>query len=208
MKGKWAKGMMACIGVLAASAQAGASPLFPGEAVVPDASRVTGAFVTSVSGTFADGLGRISGTYMESVYRESTGSLSFVYQLANTGPDPLERMTGSAYGGFTTDVSFVAGSGSRDPLFADRTSTPGDAVGFHYTDGDNILPGERSDLLIVRTDATFFGGGTITFQDGGVAEVAGLAPAPAPEPASLTLALVGLPGVGLYLWRRRRTRRA
>jgi hypothetical protein len=127
MKGKWAKGMMACIGVLAASAQAGASPLFPGETVVPDASTVTGAFVTSVSGSFADGLGRISGTYMESVYRESTGSLSFVYQFANTGPDPLERMTGSAYGGFTTDVNFVAGSGSRDPLFADRTATPGDA---------------------------------------------------------------------------------
>ena len=65
-----------------------------------------------------------------------------------------------------------------------------------------LLPGESSAWFYVETDATDYTGGLATVQDSGSS--AGGIPVLVPLPEPATLGLVGLGGMGLLLWRKRR----
>jgi hypothetical protein len=142
---------------------------------------------------------------VSSVYTDTvSGDLDFVYQLLNTttGPaDSLDRLSVSDYGGFSTDVDYVPDLPEIAPSSADRL---GGVVGFNFT-GDEIAPGESSDLLIVKTNSSQYTNGSGSIIDGDSASAIVNIPTgivPAPEPASLGLLVAG----GSMLMARRRRR--
>ena len=63
---------------------------------------------------------------------------------------------------------------------------------------DNAIPsGSSSVILVVKTSATSYGGGSIFIQDGGNVTLSGFAPAPLPATANMGLVLLlGLGGIG------------
>ena len=121
------------------------------------------------------------------------GCLDFVYQLTNNGPDLLERFSMYNFGSVRVDAGYDPNTGLHAPITVNR-STDGTVVGFNYTGGDDVLPGETLPMLVIETDALNFTDGFITAQDGnagyGFAYAPGLA---TPEPASL-----GLLGTGIF----------
>jgi hypothetical protein len=131
------------------------------------------------------------------------GGLTFVYQLNNSSssPDAIDRVSLSSFGGITTDVEYF-GSGVA-PSFGDRSSSPGDIVGFDFF-GATLTPGATTSELIIRTNAQQFTNNTMSVTDGGDGVVSSFGPAvnagTSPEPASL--AIIGLGGT--LLLRRRR----
>lgn len=169
----------------------------------------------------AQGISVATGTLSAAVYRNSTGTLDFYYQVSNNAgsADPVERETNFSFllalpewltavgfrtdGGSATLPGFAAGA--VNPSFGDRSQN-GDTVGFQFgPTGPAILPGQRSQVLVVSTDATNFTQGSSNVIDGGVATVLTFRPAPAstiPEPASFALlggGLLALAGVRRYL---------
>jgi hypothetical protein len=199
----------ALLGLLAGATQARATVLPVGTTVIPDAvSNPIGApgntTLATMSGSF-NAANIDFGTYSSTVVRESSGTLDFVYQFANSPNSltALERMSMFNYTGLNVDVSYVAGSGDRQPVSVDRT-TGGAVVAFNFPSAGALQTGASSDLLIVRTNATTFDTGTVTFQDGAATTVAGFEPLSVPEPS--TLALSGIGGLCLLgtAWRRRR----
>jgi hypothetical protein len=142
---------------------------------------------------------------------------TFVYRVTLTGgstvngnPPVIERLGGSAFGGFQTDVSFNTSSllaGTVVPSSAVRSSGAGNVVSFGFSSpGANVGVGQTSALVIVNTDARFFTSGTVPIADGITATVPGYSPA-VPEPSSLVLAGIGLP-LGYFFRRRLLARRA
>jgi hypothetical protein len=158
--------------------------------------------VASTSGTFSTPAE--SGTYSAYVVKESSGTLDFVYKFENdaSSASKLERMTAYNFAGFTTNVGYVAGTGDVAPFSADRT-TDGKVVGFNFLAPRSVSPGDNTDIMVIKTDATNFTAGTYTFQDGGATTVAAYAPALAtPEPSSLLS--LGLGGIVVFGIARRR----
>jgi hypothetical protein len=203
------------LSVVTVGSPARATFLGPGSVVTPDAqgnplSDPTATVLTSTTGAF-DGAGIIQGTYNESVVRESSGTLDFVYQFTNSplSLTSIERVTMYHFTGFTTDVGFVNGSGTQPPTSA--TSSPaGAVVGFGFLAADAVPAGGTSDLLIIRTNATQYDNtGTFTFQGGGATTVPGFAPSSVVVPEPSALALTGLGGfVMVVVAARRRGRTA
>jgi len=183
---------------------AGSTATLPGLDTYPPGSVEDGVELnknfTSVNGLF-------TGTLDTWVYTDSvSGDLDFVYQLLNTttGPaDSLDRLSVSSFGGWSSDVDYApipTNPNGVGPTSGDRL---GGVIGFNFT-GDEIAPGEISDYLIVKTNATQVGEGTGSIIDGDSAQAEVQVPfgiAPMPEPASLGLLVIG---AGMLSARRRR----
>ena len=94
------------------------------------------------------------------------GGLTFVYQLNNSSnsPDAIDRVSLSDFAGFSTQVEFF-GAGVA-PSFGDRSSTPGDIVGFDFF-GATLTPGSTTSELVIRTNALQFTNNTMSITDGG-----------------------------------------
>jgi hypothetical protein len=132
--------------------------------------------------------------------------MSFEYQFSVTS-GIVEHLSGASFLGYKTDVVQaigagplgVAGTGGADSVT--RTISGGNVVTWNYTT-TGIGPGGVSYTLIVNTDATMLGLGSLGLLDGGSAQFAGFSPAadpapdPAPEPASMILFLGTLAGLG------------
>jgi len=154
-----------------------------------------------------------SGTLRSAVVQAGT-TLDFYYQITNaaSSSDSLARVTGSDFiGGFTTNVfqtatafdgfvtgTQVASSGDRDLL---------GVVGFNFSPGTSgtgkVDPGESSNILIIRTNATQFQNGFTGIVDGTATTVATFMPAgsppivgPIPEPGTMALLGSGLIALG------------
>jgi hypothetical protein len=167
---------------------------------------------TSVGGLY-------SGTYDEIVAKDNTtGNMDFIFQVHNDigSTDAIGRITTVSFDHFNTDVGYSStvfitamGFGTRFPSTVDR-SVSGDVVGFNYADvvAGELMPGQTSDLLVIKTNATSFGDGFINMLDGDTARVAGFAPTATPEPGSVGLLLGGLFGAGLFLARKFRVRQS
>lgn len=198
---------LAIASVLVWTSAAKAQDLTAGSTVTPTATAdplTTSGFTTvaSTSGTFSTPAE--NGTYSAYVVRETSGTLDFVYKFHNdaSSASRLERVTAYNFAGFTTNVGYVAGSGDVAPGSADRTAD-GKVVAFNFLGPSDANPGQTSDTLVIRTNATEFTSGTYTFQDGGATTVAAYSPTssttlPTPEPSSLlSLGLGGLVIAGI-----------
>jgi len=136
-----------------------------------------------------------SGFVDESVFQTSTGTLDFVLQIDNTGETGIGFVSISDFSGDGSDddVGYVFATGTGPPL----VNRLNDAVGFLFSDVRRY-PAE----LVIVTDATSYGTGTITVSCGTYpcTETApGFAPTPTPEPGSVSLMLSGFMVVGLFV---------
>jgi hypothetical protein len=174
------------------------SPLFPGGIL----EATTSGTVTTPTFAF---------DYSQWVYSDPgntwcAGCLDFVYQFTNLGPDILARFTMYDFGhgwGWNLNVG-TNPFGFHDPITIDR-SMDGMVVGFNYTPGDEILPGETTPLLVIETNALSFDftRGFLSGQDGTAGFARAYEPAGVPEPSSLGLIGSGLMVVGGF-WRMKR----
>ena len=190
--------------VLALSSSAFATSLAPGGSVVPTSLSVTGVteISTTISGTITTGT--FSASYLTGVFTDTnnvycSGCLDFIYQFENNGPDTLERATMTNFDSFLTNVGYsAAAGGTAVPTTVTRNSF-GD-IAFNFA---GVASGVESELLIIQTNATSYGSGFFSLQDGTAGSGAAYAPA-TPEPSSLMLMGSGLvSAAGMFLRRRR-----
>ena len=188
----------AAVALAAVGGAAHATPLAPGGVVTPTASTLgTATFVTSTSGVI--NASTFSANYTSSVYRETTGTYDFVYSFTdNTGSaNSVESFTAYNFAGFTTDASYVAGSGMA-PIDA-KSNTSGSVITYDFT---GVTPGSASDQLIIRTNGFGYTSGTMSLQDGSAGSGVGYSPtavSAAPEPGTWALMLGGVGLIGLML---------
>ena len=163
------------------------------------------------------------------------GCLDFVIAVQNIGTDIIEHVTTSSFANVTTDVGvqipqlgcaalgvnptcvisdlgaimtpFTPGVGGLQqvPDAVHRSGGVGSVISFDFT-ATSMNPGDVSDLLVIETNATAFGSGTLGFIDGSGASGTGFAPTP--EPRLAGLAAMGLLGVVAFFVRRRKAQTA
>jgi len=166
---------------------------------------------------FSFGSPLATGTAREIVVADAgnAGLLSFAYQFRVATGD-VGRITGSSFALFLTDVGVnlpiapFFTSGTAMPSTIDRSSGVGDVIGFNFIPPVTPDSGsaDTSFDLIIRTNATTFGAGSIGIIDGGGQTLTGFAPTgpstQVPEPASIVL--LGLGAAGMWgFGRKRRT---
>jgi MYXO-CTERM domain-containing protein len=142
------------------------------------------------------------GRYSTEVIADSArgGELDFLYVFTNSAlsVQDLNRVTGSGFAGFTTDVGYVVGAGDT-PNSVDRTTA--NPIGWNWLDG--VAPGASSDILEVQTNATLFTAGNFSLIDDGTSTNAAFEPTAVPEAPSWAMALLGF-AVLAFTARRRR----
>lgn len=231
--------VVSLLAIVALSSIASATPLpgtvlaNPGDTVFPGLAMpgfmggpTTGTLLASLVApySFTTTAGLTSGTLVSAVYKNSSGTLDFYYQVNNcfqagiaafcpgaaASATAIARETDTSFVGFMTflgfrvDGSTLAGSlfvdGSVAPVTGDRSTLgPGSTVGFSFNppDGAKVLPGLSSNVLVISTNAMNFKAGNADVIDGGTQTVASFQPASGvPEPASFALLGLGLLAIG------------
>ncbi len=144
-----------------------------------------------------------AGTLTSEVWRETSGTLDFVYEVTPTADD-ADRVTVTNFAGFITYVgtnTAIAGAGTIAATTADR-ETSGSTIGFNFL-GNPVDPGESSQWLVVETNAFNYTSGFVAVIDGGASTTVGFSPTTAPIPPSALLLGSGLLGLlGLGWWKR------
>lgn len=186
-----------------------ATPLPSGGTVTPvpvSTGLPSSGLLASTTSAVTNG-GAVSANITEDVYNVG-GTLDFFIQVANTGTDALESVETDSFLGFTTSVAQDPGANAFSEVEASNASrdgtsgTNGDAVRFGFTNTGGQLtqigPGQTSYWLEIDTNATTYGVGEVSVQDGGVASAVKFF-APTPEPATTgiiggALALMALVG--------------
>jgi hypothetical protein len=150
------------------------------------------------AGSTGSGLGFV---YSEGVLTDDPlnpyglNDLDFVYSFLNnaTSTDLISMIETANFTGFSTDVGYFTAAafpgGTIAPITVSRTTAS--TVAFNL---NGFAPGDETLVLVVKTNATSFGAGTLTVVDssGSSGTVAGLAPVPEPNlvwPAGVLLAL-------------------
>jgi hypothetical protein len=131
------------------------------------------------------------------VYADA-GGLDFVYQISNNAnsADSILRLTASGLTGYSTDGDYIAGTGAAAPFLVNRSSDT-DTVGFSFLAAAGVQPGQTSDIMVIKTDATAFMPSTVSIQDGGNANVDSFAPVAVPEPVSAAIVAFGFSALAL-----------
>lgn len=191
--------------LLAFSISAQADLLAPGgivplsvPSIVPQGG--PGTLIASLTSPYSDGPvnGTLTSWVMEGSEANPFGGLSFYYQLNNTGPEPIGRVTVWNFGQIQADVGLL-GDGGIAPASADR-SVGGSSIGFSFP-GEGQVPAERlSEIMVIHTSSQTWTEGLGAVIDHRSVNVAVLAPVP---DVSSTLGLFGLAGAVLTAVRRK-----
>jgi hypothetical protein len=217
-------GLAAVLGLLVPSA-AQAAILAPGDGpVAPDvfASAPTGAVLATLGPTdFTTGTGKDSGTLLTAVVEDTPGgTLDFLYQwTANAGNvDNFTKTSANLFAGWATDVGYIVGAAALGadllaagftapsgatipvPTSVQRSAPSGDSVDWAF--GQLFNPGDKTTILIIKTNARAYTDGISGILDGSTANVPSFSPA-IPEPASI-LVWMGFGLASFFFWRRRR----
>lgn len=184
----------------------GDAHLLPADEADPYVVSLLAARSESFSITNALGEVRATGTAISNVYSTVDGGLLFAYGILNdaTSLDGINRVSVTNFEGWTVEAGQDVLSNSIGSQFAtsvDRTSNGG-TIGFAFTASPiglgNIMPGDGSEVLWLKTSATAYRDGTLSVIDGGVDTV--LSYAPVPEPATMATLAIG----AVAMLRRRR----
>ena len=203
---------------------ASANILNPGGTVSPDTLSVGGSPVIL---DYTDGIANaatFTSGYFEAVVRDSQanaacpsgGCLDFFVGVLNEGPQSIEHITLSSFGGAITDVGMVksvdpalipaqyqsqffsALANGTDPTNVTRT-LDGQVVGFNFLGAGAIAPNHWSDLLEIQTDQTNYTGGFLSLQDGSTVTLSGYGVTPEPQ----MVGILSLASLGLFFAARR-----
>jgi hypothetical protein len=180
--------------------------VFPG--LIPNGTAAGTLLASLVSPySFSTTAGTTSGTLTSAVYRNSTGTLDFYYQVMNSpnSATAIARETDTSfqgfqiYTGYRTDAVGPFVVGTVAPVTADSNLSV-TVVGFSFSPPDNskIASGLTSDILVISTNATAFVAGNASIIDGGTQTVAAFQPAGVPEPGTLLLMGAGLLALGCF----------
>jgi len=222
--------MIALAAILATAvtvSPAHAIPLAPGGAVTapnaafgPVAYPAGGTVLASVTNEVPFSAVGVTGTLTTEAIRNAGGSVDFLYQFTAAAGNlsAIHRITATDFTGYSTDVRFGTGPApfvAPTALFmagADRSAVTGDAIGWQIAPAGSaggVSAGQKSYVLIVKTNATSFKAGSTFAIDGGVISFSSYAPSgptitAVPEPSTMAIAGLGALGFIGYGLRRRK----
>jgi PEP-CTERM motif len=207
----------ACLGVMAPYSQATQLPgtvlTSPGATVFPGliaTGTPAGTLLASLIApySFSTTAGVTSGTLTSAVYRNTSGTLDFYYQVDNSSNSAtaIARETDTSFLGFITWTGFRVDAvgpfvaGTAPPVTADSNLSGGTVIGFSFNPPESakVGAGINSDILVISTNATNYVPGNASVIDGGTQTVAAFQPASVPEPGSLILLGGGLLALGCF----------
>src|SRR5215831_836790 len=170
---KWVFTLLVSIALFIFGPAAKADPFLPGTVLTTPGATVFPTLTSAPAGTllaslvepysFTTTAGTTSGSLTTAVYRNSSGTLDFYYQIHNNAASAtaIDRLTAVNFAGFLTATGYRLDAvgpflaGTVVPVTADR-NVAGTTVGFSFSPPDSakVLAGLTSGVLVISTDAT------------------------------------------------------